>query len=206
MSRVRRRCALSKVESLASNLRFLRGIGSLVVAKKITVSWGRSMKSSVGSWALNHVHILSGPRNDLLVGSHHRSRSGFLVQITRGLAPALSSSRVGLGTSLAVMHSVYLNMVFFTDSSHSCGLREVLSHLYCGVLFSRVTEQLSWAWSIVAVNTHVEAGIIAIHAGVVVVSALIRIKVRVTFLVKATVNLRRLLVPLELPWISVHHS
>ena len=38
MSRVRRRCALSKVESLASNLRFLRGIGCLVVAKKITVS------------------------------------------------------------------------------------------------------------------------------------------------------------------------
>ena len=208
MSRVRRRCAFSKVESLSSNLRFLRGIGCLVVAKKIAVSWARSMKSCNGSWTLNRVNILSRPRDNLLVvGSHHGCRSCFLIQITWGLAPALGGGWVYvLGTSLAMVHCVYLNMIFFTDPRHACCSWEVLSHLYCAVLFSRVAEQLSRAWPIVAVSTHVKAGIVAIHAGVVVVPALIRIKARVAFLVKATVNLRSLLVALELSWISVHHA
>lgn len=209
MSGSGRRCALSKIESFTTDLRFLRGICCLV-AKKIAVSWVASMKSRNGSWTWNHVTILSSAWHDLLVRSHHCCRPR-LVQVVPWSLSTLCGGRVRiLSRSLSMVHGFYLNMVFFTNSCHSTRSWEILSHCYWGIFVWLVGEQLSVAVSIIVVHTHVLTGLVSVEtrgmqATMMIMSDLICLKVGVAFLVKATVNVWRLLSPLELHRISVDH-
>ena len=210
MSGSGRRCALSKVQSLSTDLRFLRRI-SCLIAKKSAVRRVASMKSRNGGWAWNHVTILSSARHDLLVRSHHCGRPG-LVHVTRSLS-TLCGGRVGvLGSGLRMVDGVYLNMVFFTNSCHAACSWEILSHCYWSIFVGLVAEQLlSAAVSIIVAYAHVLAGLVSVetsgmHASVMIMSDLICLKVGVAFLVKATVNVWSLLSPLELHWSSVDHA